>query len=493
MYQPNPFPVYKLSPRVNGPMLSAGSSVRAPIELAAISVFSVMSTIFQSRLKVRRRNGQESPTSLFFIGIGESGERKSGLDKKMTSGLRQFELEQKRVHASRLEVYKIQFKKWNKQKAALLGDIERLLDAGETTAVVNAELDVHMQLEPVLPKLPISLINDVTIEAVTRRLCDSLSTSVWSDEGGMVLNGHASQGLTTYNKAWDGDAIYVDRVSRESIFIPEPRLSICLMLQPKTFAKFLKRSGVMARDNGFLARCCVTHPQSTQGTRFINGVPDERGIEEFNTRVTEILEESIAKPGEAHPPPVIATFSEEAEQLLDQLANNIEKDLAADGSLADVRDWASKLVNMAARFAALFHAFEGYKGPISPSTTDQAIEVAIWFLNEFRRLFGQQAQLPTEARHAEELEQWIQKLVFQFPMLTELTQNYIVQHGPNAMRKKSLIEAALRVLETNQRLMVCQVGKGKNIVLNPAFFICHHGLTVPPVRKLPYRMVPNMR
>src|SRR5699024_12024705 len=55
----------------------------------------------------------------------------------------------------------------------------------------------------------------------------------------------------------------------------------------------------VARDSGFLARCLISKPASTQGKRFINGAVTPGGsLTAFHERLMELARASIEKSSE---------------------------------------------------------------------------------------------------------------------------------------------------------------------------------------------------
>ena len=100
--------------------------------------------------------------------------------------------------------------------------------------------------------------------------------------------------LGFFSERWDGDDLRIDRASSESYIVESPRLTISLMVQEKTFAKFLSNQGSLARDNGFLARFLVCYPDSLEGSRFgRNATGSWEHHEAFQSRLLEILMSGI--------------------------------------------------------------------------------------------------------------------------------------------------------------------------------------------------------
>lgn len=141
------------------------------------------------------------------------------------------------------------------------------------------------------------LFDDVSPIAIISSLHDNWpSVGILSDEAGKIFNSRTFLNIGLLNKLWDGDPVLHDRHrSSDNYFVHNGRMTISLMSQQKTLREFLEKQGGLARDNGFLARCLVCFPQSTQGSRFIN--PNQvtqqaelrPKLEEFNKIIDYLL------------------------------------------------------------------------------------------------------------------------------------------------------------------------------------------------------------
>lgn len=122
---------------------------------------------------------------------------------------------------------------------------------------------------------------------------NSKSAGLIEDEAGRIFNSRIVDDLGLLNKVWDARSVTVDRRSG-SFCVREPRATISWMVQPAIFSKYMDRKGESARGIGFLARCLVSYPQSTQGTRFLmNGIMDVEKIDAFRCRIRTLLEDQL--------------------------------------------------------------------------------------------------------------------------------------------------------------------------------------------------------
>lgn len=342
--------------------------------------------------------------------------------------------------------------------------------------------------EPIEPKIPQLIFSDATPESIAFDLYSKWpSAGIMSDEGGVVFDSRTTRNPGMLNKLWDGDSLHVSRKTSQSYIVRDARLTVSIMVQPKTLAKFLSKQGALFRDNGLGARFMFACPYSTQGTRFIQSVnPSWLNLSAFQDRLTQILDSTL--PDASQNPSVRTTlkFSPEAQSSWTYFYNQVEGDLIAGRYLADVKDGASKIADNLARVAALFHYFEGNQGDISLDTMDRAAAVCSWYMHEFKRLFASAPEVPIEILDAQELERWFNDQCHRYPGRSGMKKNDITQLGPNQLRQSKIRrEAALYVLTQQDRIRFEYRGKTQWVVLNPAFFPIYSGGQAHP--PMPYR------
>lgn len=468
-----PFPVYALPLIIRNAILEVERNVKGPQALAVTSAISAISLACQDKIDIRRIPSLEGPCSLFFISIAEANERKSSIDKLFMKPICDY----MESHTASLQSGQIKYRarhlRWKEEITGVTQAIRANAKNGKSNEGINAVLEQLMSEEPIEPKTPNMIFTDATPEAI----CLSLhkvwpSAGIISDEGAVIFDSRTMNKLGMLNKLWDGGSLHVQRASTESYTVKDARLTISVMTQPKTFQKFLQNHGALARDVGFLARCLVSYPISTQGNRYIaTPISSWEHLEVFNKRISEILNSPSSSTGQYAPTRTMLEFSLEAEAKWITFYNEAEADLNNSYLLADIKDSASKISENMARMAALFHFFEGRPGPISLETVNQAAEVCDWYLFEFKRLFGIPPEISIEQKDALDLEKWFSERCRLYPGKISWKKNDIAQFGPNSIRlNKVRREAALNMMIWSNKASVVSQGKTKYVQLNPAFF-----------------------
>jgi hypothetical protein len=322
------------------------------------------------------------------------------------------------------------------------------------------------------PRPPKYLFGNSSPEALTNSLFkNNKSAGIISAEGAVVFGSRTLKNEGMINDTWSGAPTIIDRVSSDSYTLKDARLTISIMAPLKVVQDHYQKIGSQSRENGSLSRFLVATCSSTQGTRFLYSRNYFwNHTETFQNRVSEILEPKSAGGVSEVGDRKMLELTPDGERAWIDYYNRVESELRVGGYLEDIRDHGSKLPEIAARLAALFHYFGGCEGNISANTVYQATQVCEWYMYEFKRLFGSKPEVPPEIQDASELESWLHNLCQRFPTTAWLNRNMISQYGPNKLRNKFRRDAALTVLWHQQKVGFDALGKTKIVQLNPAWF-----------------------
>lgn len=471
--EPEPYPIDALPDIVQHAVEEVLSFTKAPIPLVASSALAAISLATQAHIDVKRAEKLIGPVSLFLLTIADSGERKSTCDKFFTAAIQQYQREQDELAKPELKDYEAAINAWDAKRSGLMGQIKQLARKNEPTIEVENTIRELEHLKPEPPRVPKLLRGDETPENLAWVLaCEWPSGGVVSSEAGVVFGAHGMgkdsimRNLALLNILWDGGELSIGRRTTESFTVRGARLTVALQVQEATLRSFFERSGELARGTGFLARFLVAWPESTQGFRpYTDPPPCWPALAAFNQRLSEILNTPAPLEEDGTLSPSLLDLSREAKSAWVAFHDAIESELHSGGQLYDVRDVASKVADNAARLAGLFQVFDdGMGGTISSKSFQSASRIAAWHLNEARRFFGELA-LPEEIKNAVLLNDWLldycrKERVTMTPCRT------VQQFGPNTLRTKAKLDAALQELESQERLQVIKEGKRKIIQLN---------------------------
>jgi len=318
--------------------------------------------------------------------------------------------------------------------------------------------------------VPTMLFTDCTSE----QLAVSLST-IWPsagfliDEGGNFFGSHAMRGpslvktLGLMNTLWDAKRYSVDRRSSEPIVLNGVRLIVAIMIQEEPLASHLNQSCELLRGSGFLARFNVVVVDSPQVPLLYQGPIDSPGLRSFNLRIRECLQTpgTLNVDGTLCPPRL--TLSPDAKHQWVQYHDLVQAEMVDGRAYSDIRDFAAKSADNAARLAALFHVFEGRQGPIEVDHMNYACSLAMWYLNEARRFVGK-FLLPVEMSDALKLDAYLVRFCNQNNTVL-LLKNDARRSGP--IRTATRLTAALKELISLDRIALVSINRSAVIKVNP--------------------------
>lgn len=410
------FPVWALPEKIRAAVDETIIVSQAPSALVASSALAAASLAVQTEFDVKRMSGLTSPCSLYFITIAESGERKTTVDGIYCAPFREFEA---------------------------LSDNRAAEDGIANVKKVPGSMRI--------------LYSDATPGAFVAGLSkNSRSAGLWEDEASRIFSSRLVDDLGLLNKCWSGSVVTVDR-RHESLCVRDPRCTISWMVQPAVFSRYMERKGDDARGIGFLARCLVSYPLSTQGGRFIRGRPDSlAGIDNFKQQVLQLLKRQTdlfyPKSAETNGK-VLLCFSTQAQVEWENIYNTIEYLIGPGGEFCNARDYASKVAENVARLAGVFHAFEGNLGTeISIDTLRSASEIVFWYVREFIRLFSPPGPQEVISGYARLLDLWLIEYVRTTGKLI-IHRNDLLQLGPNKLRSSDILNIAVERLAATNRLV----------------------------------------
>ena len=470
----DPYPVTALGP-LRAAVEGVQATTQAPVAIAAQSALSVASLAVQPFADVQTLAGN-APLSLFCLTVAQSGERKSGCDKLVMQGLRDFERDRAADHRDAMSAWKTDQKLWAAKHDRLIKEA-----AGkDPTKARAAEADLDaLGNEPAPPLSPKLTTAEPTLEGLVKLfLCGQPSLGLFSDEGGGFLGGHAMNSdnrlktVAGLSALWGGDALDRVRSGDGATTLYGRRLAAHLMVQPVAARPLL--SDPVASGQGFLARFLITEPPSAIGTRLGRDAPKEaeEAIEAMGQRLNHLLSQPkpLAEDAPQELQPRTLGLSPSARDLLFGYYSRTETEQAPGGQLEQVKSFASKSPEQAARIAGVLTLWADLNAvEVSGSTMSDAIELAQFYLFEAKRL-AEAATISEDIDRANRLRLWISE---SWPAKARALQlapetivpKYIVDHGPNALRETATVRKLLAVLADHGWLHPLEKGTvvdGKN-------------------------------
>lgn len=419
-YQSLAFPLDALGPILGPAAKQLAYHVQVPEGMAGQSVLAAAALIAQAHINVQRGNIGTGPVSLFCLSVADSGDRKSSVDRLALAPIRSYENERFQEREKKEIVYKTKLQAWTLRHNKLLKAFDK--KDGEISDEKFAELhEKLMKLEeqkPIAPPRPNITFSEPTAEGIFKHyLQGDPSAGLFSDEGISFFGGHGmsseSKGRSIHilSKLWDGDPITRTRAAEgESSTLLQRRLSSHLMIQPIIAASVL--SDPLLQGQGFLARFLICHEQSIAGDRLLAGRDLTKGTQNdpligaFWRKITELLSRPV-KINEETGGLELSTsmLMDDAFDTWCALHDGIENQIKANGLFADIKPFASKAAENAARIAAILAFIDGYEHPLVEHVKRAGMLIAYYL--ESMSLRTREAQQDVNALLARDLLKWM--------------------------------------------------------------------------------------
>ena len=343
------FPVDELPALVGDYAMAVAETTQTSQDMAAAAGLAILALCIQGKFRIEGKPNWQEPLNLYTLVVAPPAERKSAVMALMSEPVKEFENAENERLAPLIERNQMEKQILQKRKKSLTSKLAQLPSNDDFTLQMLSE-----QLSKFRDIKPCQLFcDDITPEKLTGILSDNNGRAVLlSAEGGIfdMLAGRysGSANIDVFLKAHAGDSIRVDRQGRESEYIANPAMTTLLFAQPNVIGSLMSNGTFQGR--GLCARFLYSIPTSAVGQRkFGSRAIDEAVAARYRRMVHALLD---YRPDE----PRIITLSIEAYSALKVFAEKIEPMLV--NELADIADFAGKLVGAVLRIAGLLYIGE---------------------------------------------------------------------------------------------------------------------------------------
>ena len=373
---------------VLGPLVEAvGTAMQVPTDLVANLALPIITTTAAGGWIAEAEPGWTEPVCLATLSALPSGERKSPTLKLLDAPLRQIERDaQKEARPKRAEQLARKQLAEDQVVEARKQAVKGLSDSRKEEAYLAA---VRKCEEIVVEPLPRWLADDATPEAVVGLLAEHRSIGVVSAEPGLfgILAGRYSSGapnIEWFLKATSGEAIKVDRTSRDAQDVTDPALSVACCIQPGRLVELGKVKAF--RDSGLLARFLYCVPRSDVGARHRTTRVDERLTTAWEQHLDVLATAGLQRREE----PGVLALDDDGRDVLDAFRAEIEPALHPEhGKYAGVADWANKLPGATVRIAAALTLLDDPTAEeITAETMGNAVRIGRAYITHAVAAFG---------------------------------------------------------------------------------------------------------
>jgi hypothetical protein len=418
------------------------SITQTPAGLAAIGGLTTLSMVAQSYVDVMTLEGFSKPTSIFFLVVGQSGERKSGVERRFMTAVRERanELEAeakllKRRQEIRIANYDAEYNRIKNSKAPPIEREADMMALGERPSEARGH---HLT------------VKNFTSEGLQRMLrTGQPSIGAIAPEGGTILAGPS---MTEDNRLktcaalielWDGSKVEIARAGEGVSSMDGRRLTFSVMVQEHLAKQFIGNEAV--RDQGLPARMLIAHPETTVGTRQFRQ-PEQHELDimrEFHDEVLRRMRRPLPlRDGtDADLSPRVLSLDGTAKSLLIEFYNWCEVRCAKGGEFDRIVSFALKSAEHAARIAGLLTWWRDEDCTrIDDEAVVGAIEIVKYHISEARRLW-RAAGAPDADVRAQSLLDWLHAKGDD-----AVTVRKVVRGGPAQLRNSSAAREAINIL-----------------------------------------------
>ncbi|RLL68160.1 YfjI family protein [Streptomyces sp. Z26] len=365
------------------------AQVQVAPDIPAMIALAAISTAVGGRVQIRIRPGWTEASSVWTATVAGAGERKSAAEGPFSDALRRIE---KRLREDALPEIE-EAEQMLKVAQARLDEAEKVAVKAKPDAFKLKMDEARLarrqlaELGPV-PALPRLLFGDITPAAMPQKASQQAGRmavihsegTLLKQMGGLYNSGASDTGFAL--DAYDGKAMPVDRVGRDSIAMESAHLAVGLLIQPVILEQLGRKKDDEMLHNGFVQRFLYSFPSSRLGHQDPRGsiaIPG-RLVQDLEERLQQLVDE-LWKNGLVR----VIAFTDEASEAMYQFQESLQPRLRRGGDLHQMASWGSKLPGKIARVAGLLALYEdSTTQSITAEQFAAAVALAPYFIQHAR-------------------------------------------------------------------------------------------------------------
>lgn len=378
------FPMHVLPAWMADEAKAAADAIQVPVEMTAFLGLMALSICVAGKVDVDAINWRQ-PLNLYGAIVAPTGTGKSPAAERMLAPIRELEENLAAANADAVAYSEAEAT----SLASAIAEAEKALKAtpGSVSLIsqladARATANEHRVLSPYR-----MTVDDHTPEALSLTIASQVDerVAVVSPEGAALFESMTGKRYKdasaipnvpdVYLKSWGGEQISVDRVGRAPLTIKRPILTVCVMVQPDIITS-LSASPMIARQGG-LARFLWVAAKDIVGTR-------DRGRRRHAPPPSTEYRDNLVRLGlwaagcEQGANVIHAT--EEAADVVDDLANERERRMGFGGDLEAHRAIEAKMLAYHWRLAGLLAVAHDDRGQLTADRARQATELVDYFM-----------------------------------------------------------------------------------------------------------------
>ena len=446
---------------------SVAEVTQTPVDALAFSLISSLSSILSKKFEVNIIEGEWIETLNTYTALAlESGNRKSSVFNYFIKPISNYEAEKRKE----LKTQIIKQKERIKAKEARIAYLRTTYSKKGGNEILDQILLLREELENediiIEPKY---FTSDATPEQLAIIMSEqNEKIALLSSEGGevfeMIAGRYGECNVDLYLKAYSGDPVDIERVSRQRIRLEQPEMTIGLFLQQSV----IKNLPENFSNRGLTQRFLYSFPRSFLGQRKIKVNQMSKEVKKtFNENIKKLLELETKKP-------IKLTLSEEAKDYEIKIRTEIEELLNDKNESEHFRSWLSKLAGQILRIAGLLHVanhvsdnIRDIQTVIDVKTLKKAYSLRDYFIKHAKKAYG----IMKVDTDTEELKYLLEKICEKANSKNggEIAYRDIVQSTRRKFPNTDRLQIRLKQLEDNYLISNKRLGRKKYICLNPKY------------------------
>lgn len=447
---PNPYPLDALGPLLKPAAEKFIEAIQAPPALCGQAVLAAANLAVQGHGDITI-DGRVHPTSLFLVGVGDSGERKTGVDRIALRAHRVHEQRIAQQHEHAFETYKNLKEVYDKRRDDVLKKKAKLHQLNETMDALDS-----LGAAPKPPLHPIFIVEEPSYEGLIKLMAAGQpSMGLFTAEGGRLIGGysmsedHQLKTAAGLSELWDGNPITRIRSGDGASSIRGRRLALSIMAQPGV-ALALVNNPVLV-DQGLNSRLLPTWPTSTAGTRTYRSIDltTDPAVLAFHSYMKEILEAPLplVEKSQNELAPRALPLKADAKRAWIAIHDDVERELRQDGAYASIRGLANKAPEHVLRIAGTLTLTKTLEsGAIAVDEIDAGRDLMEHYLAEALRI-REAAAVDPQLQTAAKVMAWARRSGGKFHF------QQLYQFGPPAVRDAKSARAIIDVLLNHLQLL----------------------------------------
>ena len=377
-----PFPVNALPPILRDMACATARTTSTDVSMAATALLSSISYCFSGQYRIVGKKDHTEPLVIDSLIVAEASFKKSPVMKLISQPYHDYTKEYN--ESNKAVILENQAKR--KVIAGKLAALEKKNDANpKELSALRMEMDSITNAD-----FRRIIVDDITPESLVRQLAINGTLLMMSDEAGSLGNfngrysANGTPNLDLLLKSWNGETYISDRITRKSITIYKPYVSICLACQPYIWENMMNNTAF--RGSGFLARLVYCFPKDLRGNRKYNTEPIPDSVSNnYHNLIFKLLNEKFRRFEQNQTDERLLYLDTKASEEYIFLHDEfIEKQLVTD--MAFCTDWGGKFHGLILRICGILHCIKAVlsgqqpdKIMVSFDTMVSAIEIGHYF------------------------------------------------------------------------------------------------------------------